>query len=155
MLISLYCVSLFASHSVSLYHVLLSVVEPAIQALSTRSTNRPPVTAVTVVKDKPKAAGTSLSQFDKCLSLWLRNCKTINNVTKSLYAPSDVRTTRSRAVVKPLPPPSGRERNSKGIIMSCSVYINDHQFYFSHNVSNCYKVLCHFNDSFLLCSICQ
>uniref|UniRef100_A0AAQ6ILI1 Discs, large (Drosophila) homolog-associated protein 5 n=1 Tax=Anabas testudineus TaxID=64144 RepID=A0AAQ6ILI1_ANATE len=56
-------------------------VEPAVRALSTRSTNRPPVTAAPVVKDKPRAA--------------------------------DVRTMRSRAVVKPLPPKSGKERNSK------------------------------------------
>lgn len=56
MLFSWYRVSLFASHSVSLCHALLSVVEPAVRALSTRSTSRPPVP---VVKEKLKAAGTS------------------------------------------------------------------------------------------------
>lgn len=53
------CVSLFASQSVCLCHAIPIVVEPAVRALSTRSANRPPVTAVPVVKDKPKdkAAG--------------------------------------------------------------------------------------------------
>ncbi|XP_067345370.1 disks large-associated protein 5 isoform X1 [Channa argus] len=57
--------------------------EPALRALSTRSTNRPPVTAVPVVKDKPK---------DKA---------------------ADTRITRSRVIGKPVAPPSGRERSSK------------------------------------------
>ncbi|XP_039992087.1 disks large-associated protein 5 isoform X2 [Xiphias gladius] len=63
-------------------------VEPAVRALSTRSANRPPVTAVPVVKDKPK---------DKA-------------------AASDVRTTRSRAIFNPVPLPSGRERKSKATV---------------------------------------
>ncbi|XP_047465939.1 disks large-associated protein 5 isoform X2 [Mugil cephalus] len=58
-------------------------VEPVVRALSTRSANRPPVTATSVVKDKPK---------DKA---------------------ADGRTTRSRAIVNPVAPSSGRERNRK------------------------------------------
>ncbi|KAG7226420.1 hypothetical protein INR49_013832, partial [Caranx melampygus] len=59
-------------------------VEPTVRALSTRSTNRPPVTAAPVVKDKPK---------DKA---------------------ADVRTTRSRAIVTvTVAPPSGKESNCK------------------------------------------
>ncbi|XP_018527980.1 LOW QUALITY PROTEIN: disks large-associated protein 5 [Lates calcarifer] len=61
-------------------------VEPVVRALSTRSANRPPVTAVPVVKDKPK---------DKA---------------------ADVRTTRSRAIVNPLAPPSDGERNCKATV---------------------------------------
>ncbi|XP_030019514.1 disks large-associated protein 5 [Sphaeramia orbicularis] len=61
-------------------------VEPVVRALSTRSANRPPVTAVPAVKDNPK---------DKC---------------------ADVRTTRSRAFVNPVAPSSDRERNCKGKI---------------------------------------
>ncbi|CAJ1080724.1 disks large-associated protein 5 isoform X4 [Xyrichtys novacula] len=53
---------------------------------ATRSANRPPVTAAPVVKDKPKGK------------------------------PADVRTTRSRAVVNPMPPPSDRKRNCKATI---------------------------------------
>ncbi|XP_039643221.1 disks large-associated protein 5 isoform X2 [Perca fluviatilis] len=59
-------------------------VEPAVRALSTRSANRPPVTAAPVVKDKHKSA--------------------------------DVRTTRSRAFVSHVAPPSGRERNFKATV---------------------------------------
>ncbi|XP_041818861.1 disks large-associated protein 5 [Chelmon rostratus] len=59
----------------------VSTEEPAVRALSTRSANRPPVTAAPVVKDKPK---------DKS---------------------ADVRTTRSRAFVNAVPPPSDEERN--------------------------------------------
>ncbi|XP_051273704.1 disks large-associated protein 5 isoform X2 [Dicentrarchus labrax] len=58
-------------------------VEPVVRALSTRSVNRPPVTEAATVKDKPK---------DK-------------------YA--DVRTTRSRAFVNTVAPPSDGERNCK------------------------------------------
>ncbi|KAM7381924.1 hypothetical protein PAMA_012673 [Pampus argenteus] len=61
-------------------------VEPVVRAVSTRSFNRPPVTAVAVVKDKPK---------DKS---------------------ADVRTTRSRAIVNPVAPPSGRGRNCKATV---------------------------------------
>ncbi|XP_071319620.1 disks large-associated protein 5 isoform X2 [Trachinotus anak] len=61
-------------------------VEPSVRALSTRSANRPPVTAVPVVKDKPK---------DKA---------------------ADVRTTRSRAIVNRIAPSPGRERNCKATV---------------------------------------
>ncbi|XP_041672535.1 disks large-associated protein 5 isoform X2 [Cheilinus undulatus] len=52
---------------------------------ASRSANRPPVTAAPVVKDKPK---------DK---------------------PADTRTTRSRAIVNPVAPPSDRKRNYKAV----------------------------------------
>nr|XP_019939072.1 PREDICTED: disks large-associated protein 5 isoform X1 [Paralichthys olivaceus] len=61
-------------------------VEPTVRALTTRSANRPPVTAVPVVKDKPK---------DKA---------------------ADVRTTRSRAIVNSVAPPSGKEKNCKATV---------------------------------------
>ncbi|XP_069547472.1 disks large-associated protein 5 [Brachyistius frenatus] len=54
--------------------------EPAVRTLSTRSANRHPETAAPVVKDKPK---------DKA---------------------AGVRTTRSRAIVNPVAPPSGEEK---------------------------------------------
>ncbi|XP_044193719.1 disks large-associated protein 5 isoform X2 [Thunnus albacares] len=60
-------------------------VEPVVRAASTRSVNRPPVTAVPVVKDNPKDKST------------------------------DVRTTRSRAIVNLTAPPSGRGRNCKAV----------------------------------------
>ncbi|XP_028423326.1 disks large-associated protein 5 isoform X2 [Perca flavescens] len=60
--------------------------EPAVRALSTRSANRPPVTAAPVVKDKPK------------------------------HKSADVRTTRSRAFVSHVAPPSDQERNSKATV---------------------------------------
>lgn len=53
MLVSPYCVPLFASRSVSL-SCLPGVVEPVVKPLSTRSANKPPVTTAHVVKDKPK-----------------------------------------------------------------------------------------------------
>lgn len=53
MLFSAYCVPLFASQSVSL-SCLPGVVEPVARPLSTRSANKPPITAAPVVKDKPK-----------------------------------------------------------------------------------------------------
>ncbi|KAM3591706.1 uncharacterized protein V6R79_006064 [Siganus canaliculatus] len=58
-------------------------VEPVVRAPSTRSTNRPPVTAAPAVKDKLK---------DK---------------------PAEVRTTRSRALVSAVVPPTGREKDCK------------------------------------------
>ncbi|KAK5850600.1 hypothetical protein PBY51_001466 [Eleginops maclovinus] len=58
-------------------------VEPVVRATSTRSANRPPVTAAPVVKDKPKGK------------------------------PADVRTTRSRAFVNHVAPPSDQEKNFK------------------------------------------
>ncbi|TKS90033.1 Disks large-associated protein 5 [Collichthys lucidus] len=58
-------------------------VEPVLRALSTRSANRPPVTAAPAVKEKPK---------DK---------------------PAGVRTTRSRAFVNTVAPPSDEEKNRK------------------------------------------
>ncbi|XP_070783231.1 disks large-associated protein 5 [Enoplosus armatus] len=61
-------------------------VEPVVRALSTRSANRPPVTAAPVMKDKPK---------DKS---------------------ADVRTTRSRAFVNAVAPPSDTERNCKASV---------------------------------------
>ncbi|XP_027145450.1 disks large-associated protein 5 isoform X2 [Larimichthys crocea] len=61
-------------------------VEPVVRALSTRSANRPPVTAAPAVKEKPK---------DK---------------------PADVRTTRSRAFVNIVPPPSDEDKNCKATV---------------------------------------
>ncbi|XP_078135504.1 disks large-associated protein 5 [Sander vitreus] len=61
-------------------------VEPVVQALLTRSANRPPVTAAPVVKDKPK------------------------------HKSADVRTTRSRAFVSHVAPPSDRERNFRATV---------------------------------------
>ncbi|XP_029383577.1 disks large-associated protein 5 isoform X2 [Echeneis naucrates] len=60
-------------------------VVPTVRPLSTRSANRPPVTAVPAVKD----------------------------ISKDRAA--DVRTTRSRALANPMPPPSGRQRNCEAI----------------------------------------
>ncbi|XP_035514005.1 disks large-associated protein 5 isoform X2 [Morone saxatilis] len=62
-------------------------VEPVVRALSTRSANRPPVTEAATVKDKPK---------DKS---------------------ADVRTTRSRAFVNTVAPPSDGERNCKETVI--------------------------------------
>ncbi|XP_038590864.1 disks large-associated protein 5 isoform X1 [Micropterus salmoides] len=61
----------------------MPAVEPVVQALSTRTANRPPVTAAPVVKDKPK---------DKS---------------------AGVRTTRSRALVQAVAPLSETGRNCK------------------------------------------
>ncbi|XP_074520017.1 disks large-associated protein 5 [Halichoeres trimaculatus] len=61
-------------------------VEPVVRA--TRSTNRPPVTAAPVVKDKPK---------DK---------------------PADVRSTRSRAVVHPVVPLADGKKNSEAAVIN-------------------------------------
>ncbi|TMS22047.1 Disks large-associated protein 5 [Larimichthys crocea] len=61
-------------------------VEPVVRALSTRSANRPPVTAAPAVKEKPK---------DK---------------------PADVRTTRSRAFVNIVPRPSDEDKNCKATV---------------------------------------
>ncbi|XP_060951222.1 disks large-associated protein 5 [Limanda limanda] len=61
-------------------------VEPTVRASATRSANRPPVTTVPVVKDKPK---------DKA---------------------ADVRTTRSRAFVNHVAPPSGTDKNCKATV---------------------------------------
>ncbi|XP_059180364.1 disks large-associated protein 5 isoform X2 [Centropristis striata] len=58
-------------------------VEPIVRASSTRSANRPPVTAAPVMKDKPKGK------------------------------PADVRTTRSRAFVSHVAPPADQQRNCK------------------------------------------
>uniref|UniRef100_A0A3Q1FVU1 Discs, large (Drosophila) homolog-associated protein 5 n=1 Tax=Acanthochromis polyacanthus TaxID=80966 RepID=A0A3Q1FVU1_9TELE len=66
----------------------ICAVEPVVRALSTRSANRPPVPAAPVIKDKAK---------DKA---------------------ADVKTTRSRANGKPVPPPSGGERNCKAAVTS-------------------------------------
>ncbi|XP_061564103.1 disks large-associated protein 5 [Cololabis saira] len=60
-----------------------AVAGPATRALSTRSANRATVTKNPVEKDKPKEK------------------------------PADVRTTRTRALVNPVVPPSGRGRNFK------------------------------------------
>ncbi|XP_076615382.1 disks large-associated protein 5 [Chaetodon auriga] len=60
--------------------------EPVVRALSTRSANRPPVTAAPVVKDKPK---------DKS---------------------ADVRITRSRVFVNTVAPPSDGERNCSATV---------------------------------------
>ncbi|XP_062234899.1 disks large-associated protein 5 isoform X1 [Platichthys flesus] len=61
-------------------------VEPTVRASATRSANRPPVTAVPVVKDKPK---------DKA---------------------ADSRTTRSRAIVNHVAPPSGKDKICKATV---------------------------------------
>ncbi|XP_035469847.2 disks large-associated protein 5 [Scophthalmus maximus] len=61
-------------------------VEPTVRTLSTRSANRPPVTTVPAVKDKPK---------DKA---------------------AVARTTRSRAIADSVGPPSGKERNCKATV---------------------------------------
>ncbi|XP_028332959.1 disks large-associated protein 5 isoform X2 [Gouania willdenowi] len=61
----------------------VAAVEPVVRALSTRSANRPPVTAAPPMKDKPKGK------------------------------PEDARVTRNRAIVRPLPPSTGGERNLK------------------------------------------
>ncbi|KAF3853371.1 hypothetical protein F7725_014059 [Dissostichus mawsoni] len=64
------------------YQIKVCAVEPVVRAASTRSANRPPVTAP-VVKDKPKGK------------------------------PADARTTRSRAFVDHVAPPSDQEQNCK------------------------------------------
>ncbi|XP_035002659.2 disks large-associated protein 5 isoform X1 [Hippoglossus stenolepis] len=61
-------------------------VEPSVRATTTRSANRPPVTTVPVVKDKPK---------DKA---------------------ADVRATRSRAFVSHVALPSGKDKNCKATV---------------------------------------
>ncbi|MEQ2271744.1 hypothetical protein XENORESO_008593 [Xenotaenia resolanae] len=68
---------------------------PGRRALSSRSANRPPVTKAPVVKDNPKAKV------------------------------ADVRTTRTRVVVNPLPPPPGAVRNCKAV--SITPQPDDHQ----------------------------
>ncbi|MEQ2221714.1 hypothetical protein ILYODFUR_018486 [Ilyodon furcidens] len=68
---------------------------PGRRALSSRSANRPPVTKAPVVKDNPKAKV------------------------------ADVRTTRTRVVVNPLPPSSGAVRNCKAV--SITPQPDDHQ----------------------------
>ncbi|XP_026171376.1 disks large-associated protein 5 isoform X2 [Mastacembelus armatus] len=60
-------------------------VEPTVRALSGRSTNRPPVTTVPLVNDKPKDKG------------------------------ADVRTTRSRVIVNTVASLSGKERSHKAV----------------------------------------
>nr|XP_020471520.1 disks large-associated protein 5 isoform X1 [Monopterus albus]XP_020471521.1 disks large-associated protein 5 isoform X1 [Monopterus albus] len=66
-------------------------VEPIVGALTSRSTNRPPVTAVPLVKHKPK---------DKT---------------------ADVRITRSRAVVNTVAPPLGREGKCKAPVINNNI----------------------------------
>uniref|UniRef100_A0A8C2ZBC2 Discs, large (Drosophila) homolog-associated protein 5 n=1 Tax=Cyclopterus lumpus TaxID=8103 RepID=A0A8C2ZBC2_CYCLU len=77
-----------------------------------RSANRPPVPAAPVMKDKPKGtpADTHCARFLQFLLLFDKT--SINNI-KFLFSPSDVRTTRSRAVVNHVAPFSHREKNGQ------------------------------------------